>query len=202
MGSTSDAAELARRRRLAERIAAPAIVVLALGAAAASVASAAPRGGAGAPAAAGGAGRQLSKAGEVSTSRPAVPATGYDEHWLFNANDGEPILHVDVARNGTFSFDYRPSYCGAGTFHIHGAFEAAASSLLGAKGYAVSMSVSGSCTGHGQSAGNLFYWSKARGISVIAKWPDSRAVQGEMIQTAIAGTARGNLSIDWGMSAS
>jgi hypothetical protein len=142
------------------------------------------------------------RAASTTTRRPAVPPVhGYDEHWLFNANDGEPTVSVGVARNGTFAFNYLPSYCGTGMFRFHGAFEPVRSSLLGDSGYAVSMSVSGSCLGKGQSVGNTFLWSKAEGISILDKWPDSRAVQGEMIQTAIVVGGRGNLEIDWWMSA-
>ncbi len=133
---------------------------------------------------------------------PAVPPVhGYDGHWLFNANDGEPIAHIEVARNGTFSFTYRPSYCGTGAFAFRGAFEQVRASFLGTPGYSVAMTVSGSCDGKGQSAGNLFSWSKPKAISVLDKWPDSRAVQGELVQTAVDGTARGDLEIDLSMSA-
>lgn len=139
---------------------------------------------------------------EHLAARPATPPVhGYDEHWLFNANDGTPIAHVDVARNGTFSFHYLPSYCGTGSFAIHGVFESTHLSLIVATGYAVAMTVSGFCDGKGQSAGNVFTWSKPQAVSPIDKWPDSRAVQGEMVQTAVDGTARGNIEIDLSMSA-
>ncbi len=139
----------------------------------------------------------------AGAARPAVPPVhGYDAHWLFNANDGEPIAKVTVARNGTFSFSYRPSYCGTGSFRFHGAFLPQHGSYLGTPGYVVSMTVTGSCDGRGQSAGNYFTWSKVRAISVFDRWPDSRSVQGELDQTAVAGTARGDLDIDLNMSAS
>ena len=144
---------------------------------------------------------QLTATSAAALGPRIPPVHGYDAHWLFNANDGTPIVHVSVARNGTFAFAYRPSYCGAGGFRLTGAFSHTRASYLGTPGYAVVLKVSGSCAGHGQSAGNTFTWSKPTAVSVLSAWPDSRSVQGQLIQTAVAGTARGDLAIDLSMSA-
>jgi hypothetical protein len=186
-----------------------------LGAAAAAVAlaglcaPAAPAGAAGGPGrppagAAVGDGRLPS----VRASSGAPRATGYVARWKFNANDGTPLEVITVAPSGHFVFNYRPSSCSSGGFHISGAFAAVRfvnvpflPVFQGLKGYVVTFSAGGSCWGHD----NTFTWHGARGIATgfvnDGKWPDSRFVQGEMTQVATTKGARGPLTIDWGMAA-
>ncbi|HET9061528.1 MAG TPA: hypothetical protein VFN61_16565 [Acidimicrobiales bacterium] len=131
----------------------------------------------------------------------AIPARGYVATWYFNANDEMPEVKVNISRQGTFAFSYRPQECSAGSFRISGAFRAGLTTVDGTRGQLLTFAAAGSCSG----PGGHMTWKNAKGAAVGygagARWPNSRYVYGQMTQVATAPGVSGSLQIDWGMSA-